>query len=193
MKDNKSGWQFPKALEIIKCKEGNKEFMKERPARRPFGNTVLICEYPIDDTSIKNISDFVRDFHALVGVHQHPVDQQLGQFGGQCVRIKNRLGRFLSAVLPCLFVLLLLRLCQYCGIGVFCFQQQLVTRSLFCFVGVQVDLTHEIAFIQGALTVLQCLDLLLIFGAFRYGSIYPERTVRGKRCGGFHLDRKSVV
>lgn len=46
MKENKSGWQFPKALEIIKCKEGNKEFMKERPARRPFGNTVLICEYP---------------------------------------------------------------------------------------------------------------------------------------------------
>ena len=35
MKENKSGWQFPKALEIIKCKEGNKEFMKERPARRP--------------------------------------------------------------------------------------------------------------------------------------------------------------
>lgn len=34
MKDNKNGWQFPKALEIIKCKEGNKEFMKERPARR---------------------------------------------------------------------------------------------------------------------------------------------------------------
>lgn len=42
------GWQFPKALEIVKCKEGNKEFMKERPARRPFGNTVLICEYPLD-------------------------------------------------------------------------------------------------------------------------------------------------
>ena len=33
MKDNKSGWQFPKALEIIKCKEGNKEFMKERRER----------------------------------------------------------------------------------------------------------------------------------------------------------------
>ncbi len=43
-----NGWPFPKALEIIKCREGNKEFMKERPARRPFGNTVLICEYPID-------------------------------------------------------------------------------------------------------------------------------------------------
>ena len=46
-----SGWQFPKALEIVKCKEGNKEFMKERPARRPFGETVLICEYPIDGTA----------------------------------------------------------------------------------------------------------------------------------------------
>ena len=43
-----SGWQFPKALEILKCKEVNKEFMKQRPARRPFGQTVLICEYPID-------------------------------------------------------------------------------------------------------------------------------------------------
>ena len=43
-----SGWQFPKALEIVKCKEGNKDFMKERPARRPFGQTVLVCEYPID-------------------------------------------------------------------------------------------------------------------------------------------------
>ena len=49
-KKNNGGWQFPKALEIIKCKEGNKEFMKERPARRPFGNTVLICEYPIENT-----------------------------------------------------------------------------------------------------------------------------------------------
>ena len=43
-----NGWQFPKPLEIIKCREGNKEFMKERRARRPFGRTVLICEYPIE-------------------------------------------------------------------------------------------------------------------------------------------------
>ena len=28
MKENKSGWQFPKALEIIKCKEGSKEFIE---------------------------------------------------------------------------------------------------------------------------------------------------------------------
>lgn len=47
------GWQFPKALEIVKCKEGNKEFMKERPARRPFGNTVLICEYPLDGDAMQ--------------------------------------------------------------------------------------------------------------------------------------------
>ena len=43
-----NGWQFTKSLEIIKCREGNKEFMKERRARRPFGRTVLICEYPIE-------------------------------------------------------------------------------------------------------------------------------------------------
>ena len=65
MKENKSGWQFPKALEIIKCKEGNKEFMKERPARRPFGNTVLICEYPIDDTAL--LARFLYAFGYRIG------------------------------------------------------------------------------------------------------------------------------
>ena len=52
-KKQDGGWQFPKALEIVKCKEGNKEFMKERPARRPFGNTVLICEYPLDGDAMQ--------------------------------------------------------------------------------------------------------------------------------------------
>lgn len=52
-KKQDGGWQFPKALEIIKCKEGNKEFMKERPARRPFGNTVLVCEYPLDGDAMQ--------------------------------------------------------------------------------------------------------------------------------------------
>lgn len=33
MKENKSGWQFPKALEIIKCKEGSKEFKRQRGGR----------------------------------------------------------------------------------------------------------------------------------------------------------------
>ena len=54
-------------------------------------------------------------------------------------------------------------------------------------VGIQVDHTHEIAFIQGALAILKRLDLLLIFGAFQYGSIHSKRTVRGKRCGSPHL------
>ena len=137
--------------------------------------------------SRKESKHFVCNLNTLVGVHQHPVDQQLGQLGGQRVRIENRLGRFLAAVLPCLFVLLLFRLCQYCGIGIFRFQKQLVTRSLFRLVGVQVNLAHKIVFVKCALAVLQRLDLLLIFGAFRYGGIHPERTVRGKRCGGFHL------
>lgn len=35
MKDNKSGWQFPKALEIIKCKEGNKEFYEGASGASP--------------------------------------------------------------------------------------------------------------------------------------------------------------
>lgn len=70
---------------------------------------------------------------------------------------------------------------------IFRFQKQLVTRGLFRLVGVQVDLAHEIAFVKCALAVLQRFNLLLIFGAFRYGSIYPERTVRGKRCGGLQL------
>lgn len=42
-----SGWHFPAALEIIKCKEGNKEFMKERPNRKG-GRLVLICEYYLE-------------------------------------------------------------------------------------------------------------------------------------------------
>ena len=67
MKDNKSGWQFPKALEIIECKEGNKEFMKERPARRPFGNTVLICEYPIDDTAAEEPEQFALNVDPNTG------------------------------------------------------------------------------------------------------------------------------
>lgn len=62
-------------------------------------------------TSIENISDFVRDLNSLIGVHQHPVDQQLGQLGGQRVRIKECFGCLLAAVLSCLFVLFLLRLC----------------------------------------------------------------------------------
>ena len=41
------------AVYPLKAKEGNKEFMKERPARRPFGNTVLVCEYPLDGDAMQ--------------------------------------------------------------------------------------------------------------------------------------------
>ena len=47
-KKQDSGWQFPKALEIVKCKEGNKEYMKERPARKPYGRIVKVCEFSLE-------------------------------------------------------------------------------------------------------------------------------------------------
>lgn len=50
-KQDGNGWDFPAALEIIKCKEGNKEYMRERPARKPFGRMVKICEYSLDSIS----------------------------------------------------------------------------------------------------------------------------------------------
>lgn len=40
------GWEFPRPLEILKCKEGNKEYMKER-RNRPGGRLMLVCEYPL--------------------------------------------------------------------------------------------------------------------------------------------------
>ena len=43
---------YPKAVEIIKCAEGNKKYMKERRARHPYGRTTLICEYPISPEDI---------------------------------------------------------------------------------------------------------------------------------------------
>ena len=58
-------------------------------------------------TSNKNILDFVRTLNALLEVHQHPVDQHLGQLCGQRVHIENCLDRFLAAVLSHLFILLL--------------------------------------------------------------------------------------
>lgn len=42
------GWQFPRPIEIIKCKEGNKEYMKERPARKPYGRIVKVCEFSLE-------------------------------------------------------------------------------------------------------------------------------------------------
>lgn len=50
------GWKFPRPLEIIKCKEGNKEYMKERPARKPYGRIVKVCEF-----SLEAVAEFGED------------------------------------------------------------------------------------------------------------------------------------
>lgn len=50
------GWKFPRPLEIIKCKEGNKEYMKERPARKPYGRIAKVCEF-----SLEAVAEFGED------------------------------------------------------------------------------------------------------------------------------------
>lgn len=50
------GWKFPRPLEIIKCKEGNKEYMKERPARKLYGRIVKVCEF-----SLEAVAEFGED------------------------------------------------------------------------------------------------------------------------------------
>ena len=74
------------------------------------------------NTSIENIFDLIRDFYAVVGVHKHPVNEKVGQLGSQTFGVENRSCGFLSVVMPRLFFLLLLRLCQYYGIGIFVFK-----------------------------------------------------------------------
>ena len=54
------------------------------------------------------------------------------------------------------------------------------TRPFSRLVGVQVDLTHEIAFGKVCACRLGSVSICCSYSrAFRYGSIYPERTVRG--------------
>lgn len=48
--------EFSRPLEIIKCKEGNKEYMKERPARKPYGRIVKVCEF-----SLEAVAEFGED------------------------------------------------------------------------------------------------------------------------------------
>lgn len=38
---------LPAPLELKKCLRGAKLFIEERPARKPFGNTFTVCEYPL--------------------------------------------------------------------------------------------------------------------------------------------------
>lgn len=65
MKENKSGWQFPKALEIIKCKEGNKEFMKSAlgARRQPMILSISTAGYENDgifDELMKRSTAFLK-------------------------------------------------------------------------------------------------------------------------------------
>jgi hypothetical protein len=82
------GWQFPKELEIIKCREGNKEFMKERANRRNGRDQyTLVAEFPLyakkpDDAAARKIwrlakrlaRDFLRTefFDAAIVSHMPP-------------------------------------------------------------------------------------------------------------------------
>jgi len=43
------GGAFPAPLEILKCKEGNKEFMRERPARKPYGSLFRVCKFNLEN------------------------------------------------------------------------------------------------------------------------------------------------
>lgn len=47
-KQKGGGWAFPAPLEIIKCKEGNKEFLKERRARKYCGSLFRVCEFNLE-------------------------------------------------------------------------------------------------------------------------------------------------
>ena len=84
---NESGWQFPKELEIIKCREGNKEFMKERANRRSGRDQYfLVAEFPlyapIDEAKVRKTwrlakrlaRDFLRTefIDAAIVTHEKP-------------------------------------------------------------------------------------------------------------------------
>ena len=57
----------PRPIEIIKCKEGNKEYMKERPARKPYGRIVKVCEF-----SLEAVAEFGDDDARRCGGWQKP-------------------------------------------------------------------------------------------------------------------------
>ncbi len=59
------------------------------------------------------------------------INQKTGQCGCQPIDTENCFYCLLLTVLPLLFILLLFHLCQYCGIRIFCFQKQFITRGFF--------------------------------------------------------------
>jgi len=48
--DNERGFNFPKDTEIFKCREGRKEFIRERPEKRQAKSQYkLVAEFPLND------------------------------------------------------------------------------------------------------------------------------------------------
>jgi len=50
-RDKKTG--LPAPLELTKCRDGRKDYINERPARKPFGQTVTVCEYPLSVSDLE--------------------------------------------------------------------------------------------------------------------------------------------
>lgn len=55
-KKQDSGWQFPKALEIVKCKEGNKEFMQNAQRGDRSGTRFLFASIRWTATQCRNLT-----------------------------------------------------------------------------------------------------------------------------------------
>lgn len=99
-----SGWQFPKELEIIKCREGNKEFMKERANKRNGRDQyTLVAEFPLyakkpDEATARRIwrlakrlaRDFLRTdfFDAAIVSHMPPSENRGRAYDCVCVYSK---------------------------------------------------------------------------------------------------------
>lgn len=87
------GGDFPKELEIIKCREGNKEFMKERANKRSGRDQyTLVAEFPLygklDEAATRKIwrlakrlaRDFLRTgFHSAAIVAHMPPSRNTGR------------------------------------------------------------------------------------------------------------------
>jgi len=100
-------WEFPKELEIIKCREGSKEFMKERANKRSGRDQyAIIAEFPLfwktpDESEARKIWNLARrvahDFlktdsmPAAIITHLPPSESTGRTFDCVCVY-----GKFLS-------------------------------------------------------------------------------------------------
>ena len=122
--------------------------------------------------------NFIGNLNALVQENIDLLNQEIDQLRGQTFRTGNCLCNLRAAGLPCLFLLLLFRLCCDCGIGVFYFEDGCVTGCFLGLVGFHINFAHDILLKQGLLAILQSLDLCLIFRAFTGNLIQTDTPVR---------------